>query len=100
MTNPISLLKITDEHENILGEFNFNGAIGEYFSWNIENSALAFVSRPKEYDVNMAVYQCHRSALKDLGIHEEELQRGDDKLVERITELVTEANRRTAYKQN
>ncbi|MBS3077470.1 hypothetical protein J4233_04325 [Candidatus Pacearchaeota archaeon] len=72
----------------------------EHYKWNIESAAQALLRRPDEMEITMAVYRCHRSALKNKGISEDRLVKGDEELLARVNQLVDETNRRATYPSN
>ncbi|MBW2963768.1 hypothetical protein KY306_03260 [Candidatus Woesearchaeota archaeon] len=60
----------------------------EHYNWNIENAARTLVRKPGEREITLAVYELHKSILRNKGMEEKKLREGDDLLVKKVEEYV------------
>lgn len=67
-------------------EFNMSPAV--HYRWNIVNAARTLVRKPAEQEITLAVYRLHKEILKNKGVPEDVLERGDEILVKRVKMLV------------
>jgi len=66
-------------------EFDMTPAV--HYRWNIVNAARTIVETPSELEITIKVYELHKGILRNKGVPEEVLEKGDERLVQRVKRL-------------
>lgn len=73
-------------------DIEFNMSPAAHYRWNIVEAARTLVRTPEEQPITLMVYKIHKGVLRNKGVSEEVLARGDKHLVKRVEMLVRKRN--------
>jgi len=92
--SPIATISIDETKQTPRVSLGFDMTPAAHYRWNIVNAARTIVETPSELEITITVYELHKGILRNKGVPEEVLERGDERLSQRAKRLVRQRQSR------